>query len=711
MSLQQTSPTTRERFRALTRSETYLHGPALVQARITWVVLTLLALGLYVASLPSYSAALQRGNALPGGPQLAPGDLHTLQRLGLSLDSYAWFVIGVNTIILLGYVLVGVVLFWRASSDRVAWLASLSLVLFPIYLSVPIGVPPPTWTVPTESLELLGIVCLGLFFYVFPSGRFVPRWTRWLLPVWIAYHTYDAFFPGTPLSKSWPNAVFGLCLFVSQVAAQIYRYRRVSTPVERQQTKWVIFGIALAFGSYATSFLLFIVLPRSFFSLSPLAHVLGLLAGTLMTLLFPLALGMAILRYRLWEIDLLINRALVYGMLTASVVGCYILVVGYLGALFRTGSNLAIALLATGLVAVLFQPLRGWLQRGVNRLMYGQRDEPYAVIARLGRRLESTLAPEAMLSAIVETVAQALKLPYAALTLKQGEDFKTASTYGLPVQGTLTLPLPYQSEPIGQLVLGPRQRGEGFNPADRRLLEDLARQVGIAAHAVRLTSDLQRSRERLVTAREEERRRLRRDLHDSLGPALGSLTLQLDTVRTLLTQDLSAADTLLVDLKGQVQTALTDIRRLVYALRPPTLDELGLLSALCEQMAHYRHPGLSITLNEPEHLPPLPAAVEVALFRIAQEALTNVVRHAQASSCVVSLHIEHDACLEIGDDGQGLPTDFCAGVGMTSMRERAAELGGTCHFEAGTAGGTRIVVRLPLPKEDHDASRSTRADC
>src|SRR5262249_52540129 len=179
------------------------------------------------------------------------------------------------------------------------------------------------------------------------------------------------------------------------------------------------------------------------------------------------------------------------------------------------------------------QPLRGWLQRGVNRLMYGQRDEPYAVVARLGRRLESTLAPEAVLVAIVETVAQALKLPYAAILLKQGERFTPAAVYGSPVEGPRPLPLAYQAEPVGQLVLGPRQRGETFTPADRHLLEDLARQVGLAAHAVRLTDDLQRSRERLVTAREEERRRLRRDLHDGLGPALGSLTLQLDTPRIL----------------------------------------------------------------------------------------------------------------------------------------------------------------------------------
>ncbi len=357
-----------------------------------------------------------------------------------------------------------------------------------------------------------------------------------------------------------------------------------------------------------------------------------------------------------------INRTLLYGGLSASVVGIYILVVGYLGTLFRMSGNLLIELFATGLVAVLFQPLRGWLQQGVTRLMYGQRDEPYIVVSRLGRRLESTLAPEAVLPAIVETVAQALKLPYAAICLKQGDELVIVASYGSAREDLVRLPLVYQAEQIGELLLTPRASGEPLTPADRVLLGDLARQAGVAVHAVRLTADLkrltvdlQRSREHLVTTREEERRRLRRDLHDGLGPALGSLTLQLDTARNLFKSDPSAADTLLVDLKVQVQTAITDIRRLVYELRPPTLDELGLVSALREQVTRYRKPGLSITLNAPEHLSPLPAAVEVAIYRIAQEALTNVVRHANAQHAVLMLDVANDVYLEVCDDGQGHP--------------------------------------------------------
>ncbi len=422
-------------------------------------------------------------------------------------------------------------------------------------------------------------------------------------------------------------------------------------------------------------------------------------------------MGIAILKYRLYDIDLVINRTLVYAALTAAILGLYVLVVGGFGTLLQTQGNLAVSLLATGIVAVLFQPLRARLQRGVNRLTYGERDDPYTVVSRLGQRLEATLAPEAALRTIVETTAQALKLPYSAIALKQDYgEVVTAAEYGTPVGEPVALPLTYQKEPVGQLLLAPRAPGETFSPSDRRLLEDLARQAGVALHAARLTADLQHSRERLVTAREEERRRLRRNLHDGLGPQLASLTLKHDAARNLLTQDPAATDALLVELKAQTQDAISDIRRLVYDLRPPALDELGLVSAIREQATRYDFPGgadggernadgLAVSVEAPRRLPPLPAAVEVACYRIAQEAVTNVTRHARASVCGIRLSIdeaENEFELEVLDDGVGLPVERRVGVGLASMRERAAEFGGSCVVEPGPAGGTRVLARLPL---------------
>ncbi len=253
--------------------------------------------------------------------------------------------------------------------------------------------------------------------------------------------------------------------------------------------------------------------------------------------------------------------------------------------------------------------------------------------------------------------------------------FVIAAASGTPVDDALRLPLVYQGETIGQFILGARAPGEAFSPADRRLLEDLVRQAGVAAHAVRLTADLQRSRERLVTTREEERRRLRRDLHDGLGPTLASLAQRIDTARGLVPRDPDAATALLGDLKTQIKATIAEIRRVAYALRPPALEEL----------------------------PPLPAAAEVAAYRIVLEALTNVARHAHAQSCRISLSLADGLCLEIIDDGSGLPVDCRAGVGLTAMRERAAELGGVCRIEPGATGGTHVWARLPLPSAERRA--------
>jgi signal transduction histidine kinase len=215
---------------------------------------------------------------------------------------------------------------------------------------------------------------------------------------------------------------------------------------------------------------------------------------------------------------------------------------------------------------------------------------------------------------------------------------------------------------------------------------------------VLLTRDLRRSREALVKSREEERRRLRRDLHDQLGPQLASLKLNLDIAHTLVSRDPSAAEALLLDLRSKSQSAIADIRRLVYDLRPPTLDELGLVGALQEYGRQIESKdGISIQWELPEALASLPAAVEVAAYRIALESLANIVRHSHATNCRVAIRrVEQVLQVEVRDDGLGLPENVQPGVGLNSMRERAAELGGTCTIEALPRRGTLVRACLPL---------------
>jgi signal transduction histidine kinase len=595
-----------------------------------------------------------------------------------------------------------------------------------------------TWTIFSSLLNIF----LPL---LFPTGR--PLAPRWRLAAWYAgavcaLLTLGFMVKPGPLgnrarlagvespvhlfepAQAEPIAttLFGLVLLAMIIAAISLLVRlRQSQGDMRAQLKWFCYPIALLVGLF-----IFQAIGRYLLGFWSDSLDVGyrLTWATVFTA-FPIAIGIAILKYRLYDIDLVINRTLVYGALSASVAGIYVLVVGMLSTLFQVRDDLAISLIGTALVALLFQPLRERLQRSVNRLMYGERDDPYAVLSRLGRQLEATLAPNAVLPTIVETVAQALKLPYAAIALQQGDELVLAAEYpdketrrqgvkdgnGVDQSISLSPALPvclslvYQGEAVGQLLLEPRTGDTSFSTADRRLLDDIAHQAGVAVHAVRLTADLQRSRERLVTAREEERRRLRRDLHDGLGPQLATQTLKLEAARDLVASEPARATELLSGLISDSQNAIADIRRLVYALRPPALDELGLISALREQIAQYGSAHLRITLEAPDRLPPLPAAVEVAAYRIIQEALTNVVKHARAHACTVQIQLlgegQHRTLgVEVSDDGIGLPAQPRAGIGLHSMRERAEELGGALDMAPG--GGTRVSAYLPAPQPQEE---------
>ena len=649
--------------------------------------------------------------------------------LQIKNSSSTWLNEVFKGLVLLACATVGALIASRRPRNPIGWIFCISTILWGLGVLMQEYAVYALMTAPglLPVSALLGIIggCAtgaGLFslltflLLLFPDGRLPsPRWRPlpWIIGSLLTVWTLATLFAPTNPNQTdqrlaaVPNpigipgasdlldtltAFVPLALFMTVIAcvvAVVFRFRGAPAEV-RQQLKWLAYRTALSvIILIAIVFLVFAdnSAPDTFFYLAIIC--------------IPISTAVAILRYRLYDIDILINRTLVYGTLTICVVGLYILVVGYLGAFVRTEGNLLISLIATGVVALLFQPLRGWLQRGVNRLTYGQRDEPYLVVAQLGRRLESTLAPEAMLPAIIETVAQALKLPYAAIALDRDGELQTEAVYGVPVDAALTLPLVYQAETIGQLTLGPRQRGETFTPADRRLLEDLARQIGVAAHAVQLTADLQRSRERLVTTREEERRRLRRDLHDGLGSALTSLMLKLDAADTLLDRDLPAARSLLAETRGQMQASITDIRRLVDHLRPPTLDEWGLVDALREQVTHYALGDLRVTIEAPESLPPLTAAVEVAMYRIVLEALANVVKHAHATNCAIRLTlVGNNLVVEIEDDGAGRSAGAHAGVGLTAMRERAAELGGDLRDRGrratGDAGARQDSARITI---------------
>jgi len=688
-------------------SEEIIRFPARMRyfIRTMWFFWAAIAWGIFLLALPTQittaSAEMSRSIAAP----VASWVLYTLYTASL-LTQVA------NSLVSL--VLSGV-LYLKRANEGVALFLSYFLLANAI-VPIPLSFLEPIW--PGASAYSYSVIqplvygpLLTAFLSVFPNGRFVPSWTRWLVGAAILYAPVGLFmFTSANYSKPTPpfiaSVLFWFVLFFAGLYAQIYRYRYVSAPDERQQTKWVLYGFTMAF---------FLALLLTIWTISfqrqpqetllPWWSPIINIGWNLAYAFVPISLTFAVMRYRLYEVDIIINRTLVYGALTVSVVSIYVLIVGGIGLLVQDEGNLFISLVATGLVAVLFQPLRERLHRAVNRLFYGQRDDPLIALSQLGKRLEAAIAPEVVLPTLVETISQTLKLPYVGISLKTGKEFKIAAQIGKREGDVIRYPLIYQGETVGQLIAGPRGYGESFSQADRRLLESIALQAGSAVYSVQITDALQRSRQQLVTTREEERRRLRRDLHDGLGATLAGLNLEAGVLRRSIRRDPEKAEAVVDEFRKDLRAAIDDIRHLVYELRPPTLDQLGLVEAVrnqasqCSWLEGQGGTVLQVKVETPEALPPLPAAVEVAAYRIVQEALTNVVNHAQAQRCVVRLELFADALkVEVVDDGVGLTNSRQQnhGLGLLSMRERAEELGGTCLIEPGSLSGTRIIASLPL---------------
>ena len=599
------------------------------------------------------------------------------------------------------------------TNDRIGLLASLYLVLLSLTNSPQmhaVAITYPALALPANVSLLLCIIFLVAFFFVFPDGQVAPHWARIPIVLYAATASLMFILTGASIAENPPDWLGMMILGggAAGIAAQIYRYFRVSDRLQRQQTKWIVLGVS---GAIVTTIVLAFIGPLlpsiGGSGPDPSYDLTGTTGIVLTSLLIPLTVGLAIFQYRLWDIDLVVNRTLVYGALTAGLVGLYLVVVSGLDAAVRARAHLQISLLATALVAVLFAPLRTRLQSTVNRLMYGERDDPYRVLTQVGERVGAALAPQAALQAIVETAAGALKSPYAAITLRQGDEFMPAASHGAFDGAPVSFPLEYQGEAVGELLIAPRGRRETYSATDRQLLEVLARQIGAAAHAVRLTIDLQHSRERLVTAREEERRRLRRDLHEGWDPSLGrSHSGSRLSVTASPDPELDAA---LVDLTARTQGALSDIRRLVYALRPPALDDLGLLSAIRQAVAQYIGMAMEASWSRWRSrsrylLCRRPSKWRrIGSCKRRWRTWSGTLPPVPAASCC--RWTTHDPLrLQIVDDGRGLPIDHRAGVGTVSMRERAEELGGRCNVVSLPSGGTVVTAELPCRRRFPEAT-------
>lgn len=465
-------------------------------------------------------------------------------------------------------------------------------------------------------------------------------------------------------------------LALAAVASLVVRFRRAG-PQERRQIAWVGYALAWVVGASWISPPLFAVT----------------------TLAVPLAIGVAVVRYRLFGIDVVLNRTLVGAALLASSALVYVAVVGWLGGLAGRRDSL-VGFAGAVAVAAIFHPLYVRIQRGVDRLLHGHRGDPYRVLGRVTEVLRDAGSPRQALGRAVAVLAAELKLPAVTVAVERPGAAPVVESVGNGRLAVHAFPLQWHDDVVGTLRVAHRAGTERLDPLDETLVADVAAQLAAVGFALRLATDLERSRDRLVTAREEERRRIRRDLHDGLGPQLASAVMALDVADRALGRDPARAVPLVATARDQLQDAVADVRRIVHGLRPPALDDLGLLGAL-----QAGGPGLlagtdgapDIRIEGRGELGGLPAAVEVAAFRITQEALTNAVRHAGAAHIAVHLDGGPDAVnIDVVDDGVGCPDDAQPGIGLDSMRDRAAELGGSCRIAPEPGGGTRVSAVLPL---------------
>ena len=691
-------------------------------AQSGWLLFTLLALSLALPGIAKCYQVLQTVcsgvGCLTG--QLTPAEAQMVLSSGRTLTEYAFgdFIVLLFTDTLLLFM--AAILIWRKSGHPAAICGAFTLAAAAtstLAQATPHTVP--IFGLLVQTLHFIQFSTLFPFFALIPDGHFRPAWLRWVALVMVALSALIAFnMVGSNISS--PIIItMGFILIGSLIA----RYRSLADSPQKEQVTWALTAVVLLSGAQWIGKPVQL-LPLPAMSLENLADNFILFQpvfGMLLTIGAFTCLAVAFLSDELFRVDVALNRAFVYGLLTLFVIGGYVLVVGYLSLLFQSSGSIWFSLVATGVVAALFHPIREFVQRFVNRMLYGEREDPYTVLTHLGQRLESALASDEVLPTIVQTVREALKVTYAAITLKQPglDEFTITAEDGKPSRIILDLPLAYHQEILGYLQLGHRFGGGGFSRADQRLLNDLARQAGAAIHAAGLNADLQRARQRLVTAREEERRRVRRDLHDGLGASLAALNLQAGELRRLIRSDPDEAERQAEELREEIRAAIADIRRLVYGLRPPALDELGLVEALRaraaqtsglpnrdndEQQTPVPH-LLQINVMAPQDLLPLPAAVEAAAYRIAMEALTNAIRHARAEQCTIRIATETGGLtVEISDDGIGMPREFTFGIGLISIRERCAELGGSWSIQSQPGHGTQISAWLPLPGEHLEES-------
>ncbi|HEX2030527.1 MAG TPA: histidine kinase [Actinomycetota bacterium] len=557
---------------------------------------------------------------------------------------------------------------------------------------------------------------------LFPDGRLPSRRWLWLaipagaLAVIIA--TLFALDPGpiTGYKAEIPNPVgvaafeglgravdqlflIPVVLSLASLASLVLRFRR-SAPDVRQQIKWFLFGVTMLAAWFVAS-----VVAERFGGL-PLR--LDQALGALAFISLPIGAAIGILRYRLFDIDVVVNRAVLYAILAAVFTAVYVGVVVGLGALVGTRGNALLTAVATALIAVGFHPVRERARHLANRLVYGKRATPYELLSEFSQRVGETYSAEDVLPRIARLIGEGTGAARSTVWLRLGNELHSAASWpdaGEPLVVALegdalpdvpsgrAFPVRHQGELLGALSVLPRA-GEELTPTQESLLSDLAGQAGLVLRNVRLIEELRASRKRLVAAQDEERRRLERNIHDGAQQQLVALAVKLRLVETTAARDPEKAATMAGQVKAELQAALEDLRDLARGIYPPLLADKGLPAAL---EAQARKSALPVEVH-PDGVGRYPPEAEAAVYFCVLEALQNAAKYAEASRIDVRLEAaDGELRFKVADDGRGFdPATTPLGSGLRNMADRLEALGGSLQIGSAVGGGTTVGGRIPV---------------
>ncbi|NND75088.1 MAG: sensor histidine kinase [Ilumatobacter sp.] len=635
--------------------------------------------------------------------QLDLGQQERLAEIGIDARMYAWWDIGREAALAVAAIVLGTILIRRIATF-VAFLTATVMVAFGAVLVPETGIAGeraaamPGWL--HQATWVVAMVTIAVPWYLLPTGRFVPRW---------------AWAPATATTASWVALSFtphgddppvalefsavGLLLF--GIGAQVHRFRQASDDLDRQQLKWLGIGLVGWFGALLSYYLYVeaaLLDPTADGVSYPLTYLAFGVTTTSLAAIFPFSWAVAILQYRLWDADRVLSRGALAATASAAVVVAYVatafVVAGVAGGQSDIAGPLAAAVLV-GLVLVMRDPLT----RRVTRLFYGQRDAPYELLSSLWAVANENRPDVATLTVLARRLVESLHLTAGRVTVVGDSGVVVDRTIGEPTGQATTIPLASGGERVGDLTVWPR-RGEATLPArDVRLIANASAPIAHLAATVRLTGDLRRSQANLVDAREEERRRIHRNLHDDLGPTLAGQALLLDAADNTLDFDPGQAREFVGMARRRADELVEHIRTMARDLRPSALDQLGLTPALRQAVSAAASGDVHVDADIDE-LTDLTAATETAAYRIITEALTNAIRHSDAGTISVRVQaVGSGLRATIADDGRGgTPSTTNGdgrGVGLQSMHLRARELGGRVTIASPAGGGTTVELVLP----------------